>query len=56
MGRDGLPTAHTIATIGQSRGVRLADVNRDGMLDIVYSNYLGGTVAVPARQRNGRLY
>jgi len=46
MGRDGRATTHTIATIGQSRGVTLADVNRDGILDIVYSNYQSGAVAV----------
>ena len=46
MGRDGRATSHTIATVGQSRGVTLADVNRDGILDIVYPNYLATTVAV----------
>ena len=55
MGRDGRATSHTIATVGQSRGVTLADVNRDGTRHRVpqpSDQSRRGT----ARQREGRLH
>jgi hypothetical protein len=39
MRADGSAQRRTIATPGQSRGLTLADVSRDGILDLVYSDY-----------------
>lgn len=44
MGSDARPLSHRVATIGQARGVALADVNRDGILDIVYAGYTSAAV------------